>query len=125
MSTLAAQIQQAYLPAHTYDIRTGMEVEVSQTIKEGTKERIQKFRGLVILTSGASPLDRTITVRRDVDGFGIEKIFPIYGPTIHGITIIRQFKVRRKNIGFIRKLRGKAARLKEVKNVLTKAKAAV
>ncbi len=118
MSTLATQIQQAYLPAHTYDIRTGMEVEVAQTIKEGAKERVQKFRGLVIQTSGATPLDRTITVRRDVDGIGIEKIFPVYGPSVREITIIRQFKVRRKNIAFIRKLRGKAARLKEVKKVV-------
>lgn len=95
--------------------RTGMEVEVHQIIREGDKERIQKFRGLIISTRGATPLDTTITVRADMDGIGVEKIFSVNSPYIAKIDILRQFKVRRANIGYIRNLTGKAARLKEIK----------
>lgn len=96
-------------------IKTGMEVEVHQIIKEGEKERIQIFRGLVITTKGKTFLEKVITVRADIDGIGIEKIFPINSPYISKIVVLRQFKVRRKNIGYIRDLTGKAARLKEIK----------
>ena len=94
---------------------TGMEVEVHQIIKDGDKERIQKFKGLIISMRGSSPLTRMITVRADMDGIGIEKIFPINSPFIAEIKILRKFKVRRNNIGYIRNLTGKAARLKEIK----------
>lgn len=97
------------------EINTGMEVEVHQIIKEGEKERIQIFRGLVISLKGKTALDKVITVRSDIDGIGIEKIFPINSPFISKIVVLRQFKVRRKNIGYIRELTGKAARLKEIK----------
>ena len=64
---------------------------------------------------GKTSLDKVITVRADVDGIGIEKIFPVNSPYIAKIVVLRQFKVRRANIGFIRNLTGKAARLKEIK----------
>lgn len=114
-AALVREIQSSFLRSEIPEIRTGMEVEIHQTIKEGEKSRIQKFRGLVIRTKGASPLDKTITVRKDVDGIGIEKIFPIHSPAIAKIEVLRSFKVRRKYISFIRNLRGKAARLKEIK----------
>lgn len=94
---------------------TGMEVEVHQIIKDGDKERIQKFKGLIISMRGATPLTRMITVRTDIDGIGIEKVFPINSPFIADIKVLRKFKVRRNNIGYIRELTGKAARLKEIK----------
>lgn len=94
---------------------TGMEVEVHQIIKEGEKERIQKFKGLIISMRGSSPLTHMITVRADIDGIGIEKVFPINSPFIAEIKVLRKFKVRRNNIGYIRNLTGKAARLKEIK----------
>lgn len=81
----------------------------------GDKERIQKFKGLIIAMRWATPLTRMITVRADVDGIGIEKIFPINSPAVAKIEILRQFKVRRNNIGYIRELTWKAARLKEIK----------
>jgi len=96
-------------------LETGMEIEVHQIIRDGDKERIQKFRGLIISMRGATPLNRMITVRADVDGIGIEKIFPINSPSISKIDVLRRFKVRRNNIGYIRELSGKAARLKEIK----------
>ncbi len=114
-STLILAIQKPFIKADMPVIRTGMEIEVHQNIRDGEKTRIQKFRGLVIHTRGKSPLDRNIVVRKDIDGIGVEKIFAIHSPTIVKIDVLRSFKVRRKNIGFIRNLTGKAARLKEMK----------
>jgi large subunit ribosomal protein L19 len=94
---------------------TGMEVEVHQIIRDGEKERTQKFRGLVISMRGSTAFDRVLTIRSDVDGIGIERLIPVNAPTIAKIDILRKFKVRRKNIKFIRELTGKAARLKEIK----------
>jgi len=107
--------QSEFLQAGRPDIRTGMEVEVYQKIKEGSKERIQRFKGIVIKTAGKSELEKTITVRRKVGAFGVEKIFAVHSSSIEKIEVMRQFKVRRKSIKFIRDLTGKAARLKEVK----------
>ena len=95
-------------------IKTGMEIEVYQKIKEGNKERVQRFKGVVIKTAGKSALENTITVRRKVGAFGVERVFAVHSPTIEKIEILRQFKVRRKSIKFIRGLTGKAARLKEI-----------
>lgn len=114
-SELIKKVQSGFLQDGREEIRTGMEVEVYQMIKEGNKERVQRFKGIVIKTAGKTPLEKTITVRRKVGAFGVEKIFPIHSPSIQKIDIIRQFKVRRKSIKFIRDLTGKAARLKEVR----------
>ena len=116
-STLISAIQ-ASTQTKTDDstqYKTGMEVEVHQIIKEGEKERIQLFKWLIISMKGKTQLDKVITVRADIDGIGIEKIFPVNSPFISKIIVLRQFKVRRKNIGYIRDLTGKAARLKEIK----------
>ncbi len=114
-SELIKKVQEAQLQKDRPEIKTGMEVEVYQKIKEWNKERVQRFKGIVIKTAGKTPLEKTITVRRKVWAFGIEKIFPIHCPSIEKIEVIRQFKVRRKSIKFIRELTGKAARLKEVR----------
>lgn len=114
-SELIRKIQAPFLRKNAENIRTWMEVEVHQNIIEWKKTRIQKFKGTVIKTAWKSPLEKTITVRKKIWSFGVEKIFPIHSPTIEKIDILRQFKVRRKNIGFIRKLSWKAARLKEIK----------
>jgi len=114
-SELLKKIQSEFLQENRPEIKTGMEVEVHQIIKEWNKERIQKFKGLVIKTAWKTALERTITVRRKIGAFGVEKVFAIHSPTIKQIDVIRQFKVRRKSIKFIRDLTWKAARLKEVK----------
>lgn len=114
-STLVQKVQESFLQEGREEIKTGMEVEVYQIIKEGSKERIQRFKGLVIKTAWKSSLEKTITVRRKIGAFGVEKVFSVHSPTIQKIEILRQFKVRRKSIKFIRNLTGKAARLKEVK----------
>jgi large subunit ribosomal protein L19 len=114
-SQLVKQIQSAYIQAERPEIGTGMEVEVHQKIKEGNKERVQKFKGIVIAVAGKTALEKAITVRRKVGPFGVERVFPIHSPTITQIDILRQFKVRRKSIKFIKELTGKASRLKEVR----------
>jgi large subunit ribosomal protein L19 len=114
-SKLIQKIQAEFLAKWREDIRTGMEVEIYQKIREWNKERIQRFKGIVIKTAWKSALEKTITVRRKVWAFGVEKIFAVHSPNIEKIEIMRQFKVRRKSIKFIRDLTWKAARLKEVK----------
>ncbi len=114
-TTLITQIQAGAQKENLPVLETGMEVEVHQIIREGEKERIQKFRGLIISMRGKTPLERMITVRSDVEGIGIERIIPVNSPFIAKIEVLRKFKVRRNNIGYIRGLSGKAARLKEIK----------
>jgi large subunit ribosomal protein L19 len=115
-ATLLQAIQQStQVKKDLPELRTGMEVEVHQLIKEGEKERIQIFKGIIISMKGKTELEKTITVRADVEGIGIEKIFPIASPFVAKIVVLRQFKVRRAHIGYIRELSGKAARLKEIK----------
>lgn len=97
------------------DIRPGYTVKVSQRIKEGDKERVQAFEGLVIARKHGNEPGATITVRRVAKGYGVEKIFPINSPTIEKIDIIKKGKVRRAKLYYMRELTGKKARLKEVK----------
>jgi large subunit ribosomal protein L19 len=113
--TLIRKIQAEFMQVGREVYKTGMEVEVSQKIAEGEKERVQKFKGIIIKTSGKNPLEKTITVRRKIGAFGVEKIFAIHASTIEKIEILRQFKVRKKSIKFIRDLTGKAARMREMK----------
>ena len=122
---IVRKAQSEFLQEGRPEFRTGMEVEVYQKIKEGNKERIQRFKGIIIRIAGKSELEKTITVRRKVGAFGVEKIFAVHAPSIEKIEVLRQFKVRRKSITFIRDLTGKAARLKEVgikKDELNKAR---
>ena len=113
IQTLAAQ--ECWAIKEFPELRTGMQVEVSQRITEWEKSRTQKFAGVILRTSGKTKGEKTFTVRRVTAGLGIEKTFPIACPTIENIEVIRQYKVKRNNIRYIRDLQGKAARLKEVK----------
>jgi len=114
-ASLVQKVQATFLQENREEIRTGMEVEVYQILNENGKTRTQRFKGLVIKTAGKSQLEKTITVRRKIGAFWVEKVFAIHSPTIEKIVILRQFKVRRKSIKFIRELTGKAARLKEIR----------
>lgn len=95
------------------EIRTGYTVRVHQKIKEGGKERIQIFEGLVIRVNSGNGVDKTFTVRRIVSGVGVEKIFTIYSPNIAQIEIVKKAKVRRAKMYYMRNLTGKRARLRE------------
>jgi len=97
------------------DFSVGDKVSVSVRLKEGDKERIQMFRGVVILKqpkSGRGP-GATFTVRKISCGVGVERIFPIHSPYIEKIDIDSSSDVRRSRLFFLRKLTGKKARLKE------------
>jgi large subunit ribosomal protein L19 len=96
------------------DIQVGDTVDVHQRILEGQKERIQVFNGVVIAIKGRG-LSHMITVRRIVQGEGVERVFPVHSPKIAKIEIKKTGKVRRAKLYYLRKRVGKATRLKERK----------
>ena len=93
------------------DFKSGDQVRVSVRVKEGDKERIQVFQGVVISLRRGS-LRSTFTVRKVTDGVGVERIFPFHSPTISKIEIVSHGRTRRARLYYLRSLRGKAARLK-------------
>ncbi len=97
------------------DFKAGDTVIVTYKVKEGDKERLQKFRGVVLQISGASPFTRTFTVRKVSSGVGVERIFPYESPFIEGIELVKVGKVRRARIFYLRDLAGKKARIREKK----------
>ena len=109
-----AQVQQ-YQLIKPEQVRTGMEIRVHQRISEqtakGLKERIQVFDGLVLTMRGMG-VSRTMTVRKVSDGVGVERIYPLALPTIEKIELVKQLKVARKNISFLKHAK---KRMKEVK----------
>lgn len=93
--------------------KAGDTITVSYKIKEGDKDRLQNFRGVVIQISGATPTTKTFTVRKIASGVGVERIFPFESPFIDKIEINKVGKVRRARIFYLRNLSGKKARIKE------------
>jgi len=100
--------------AAVVDARSGDTVRVHQKIKEGTKERIQIFEGVVIRTDHKDSLTSRITVRKIASGVGVEKSFLIHNPLVEKIEIVRRAKVRRNFLSYLRNRSGKSARLKAV-----------
>lgn len=96
------------------DLRPGYLIKVHQKIKEGNKERIQIFQGTVIKTNSGHGVNDTFTVRKISEGVGVEKIFPVHSPSIVKIEVLRAHKVRRAKLNYLKKLSGKALRMKEV-----------
>lgn len=92
----------------------GDDVAVHFRVIEGDKERIQIFRGLVIQKRG-NGINKTFTVRKVSGGIGVERVFPLHSPRIAKIECTRKGRVRRAKIYYIRKLRGKAARIEEIR----------
>jgi large subunit ribosomal protein L19 len=97
------------------DVKSGDVVRVHQKVKEGTKERIQIFEGLVIRTKRSDSFTRSITVRRIASGVGVEKSFLVHSPFVTQIEVIKRSKVRRNNLSYMRERSGKSARLESVK----------
>lgn len=94
------------------DIRPGYTVRVHQKIREGDKERVQMFEGVVIKVSSGRNVDKTFTVRKVVQGIGVEKIFPMHSKNVVQIEIKKQSKVRRAKLYYTRERFGKKARMK-------------
>ena len=98
----------------------GDTITVTYRIKEGDKERLQKFRGVVLQISGATPFTKTFTVRKISGGVGVERIFPFQSPFLESIEVNKVGHVRRARIFYLRNLSGKKARIKEKKLVMVK-----
>jgi len=96
------------------DVRSGDTVRVHQKIKEGNKERIQIFEGVVIRTDNKESHTSRITVRKIASGVGVEKSFMLHSPLVEKVEITRRSKVRRNYLSFLRKRSGKSARLTAV-----------
>jgi large subunit ribosomal protein L19 len=117
MQRLADKLKRTDLPAFV----PGDQVRVQVKIKEGDKERLQAFEGLVIAINKGP--QGTFTVRKMSFGQGVERIFPFNSRVIEKIELVRSYKVRRAKLFYLRGLRGKAARLKEVDRVTGKVRA--
>ena len=105
-------VTKSYMKNDLPEFRAGDTVKVHVRIKEGDKERIQVFEGLVIYRHGGG-ISATFTVRKMSSGVGVEKIFPLHSPMIAKIEVVRLGKVRRAKLSYIRSLSAKAARIKE------------
>ena len=109
---LMAKVAAKYLRPNLPAVRPGDTVRVHVKIREGDKERLQVFEGVLIAENHAG-VSATITVRKISFGQGVERIFPIHAPVVDHIELIRTGKVRRAKLYYLRGLKGKAARLKE------------
>ena len=121
-------VEQAFTTgkAATYpEFKAGDTLTVTYRIKEGDKERLQKFKGVVIQISGATPFTKTFTIRKVSGGVGVERIFPYESPFIDSIELNKVGKVRRARIFYLRNLSGKKASIKEKKLNMIKEEGAV
>lgn len=109
---LVSEINASQLRTDLPEFSSGDTIKVAVKIREGEKERIQYFEGVVIALQGAG-VNRTFTVRKMSSGIGVERVFMTHSPVIEGIEVLRRGKVRRNKIYYIRKLSGRKARIKE------------
>ena len=113
--SLIEQIEEKQKKNIKVQFRAGDTVKVFFKVVEGGNERIQAFEGVVIQRRGTG-LTETFTVRKISFGVGVERIFPIHSPRIEKIQVMRQGKVRKSKLYYLRNLSGKAARISEVQN---------
>ena len=106
-----ADIEAKYARKDVPDMRAGDTVRVHTKIKEGDKERIQIFEGVVIAYRRGSPGSSMFTVRKVSYGVGVERMFPVHSPRIDRIEVVGHGEVRRSRLYYLRELQGKAARL--------------
>ena len=114
MPSVIEQINAKYRKSAVVDVRSGDTVRVHQKIREGNKERVQVFQGLVIRTDMKGGHMSRITVRRISSGIGVEKSFLLHSPLVEKVEVTKRSKVRRKYLSFLRARSGKSARLKAV-----------
>jgi large subunit ribosomal protein L19 len=105
-------VEKGFLKDNIPVIRIGDNVKIGVKIIEGSKERVQFYEGTIIARKNTS-INTTITVRKTLQGIGVERIFLIHSPKVDSITILRSSKVRRSKLYYLRNLKGKASRLKQ------------
>ena len=118
---LIDRIEAGELKKETFAVRIGDTIRAHFRIVEGEKERVQVFEGVVIRLHGGGSR-KTMTVRKVSFGVGVERIFPLHSPRLEKVEVVRRAKVRQAKLYFLRDLRGKAARLKELKPKLDPSK---
>lgn len=106
------QVEQEYLRQDIPEFRPGDTLKVHVRVSEGDKERVQVFQGVVIARRGGGT-GESFTVRKISGGIGVERVFPLHSPVLDSIEVVRRGKVRRAKLYYLRRLRGKAARIDE------------
>ncbi|CAM3080317.1 50S ribosomal protein L19 [Filibacter tadaridae] len=114
MQNIITEITKDQLRADHPAFRAGDTVRLSVKVVEGTRERIQLYEGVVIKRRGGG-ISETFTVRKISNGVGVERTFPVHTPKIVKLEVTRRGKVRRAKLYYLRNLRGKAARIKEIR----------
>ena len=113
MQTKIVQATYADIRKDLPEFRSGDTISVGYRVIEGNRSRVQSFEGVVIKISSGHGLDKTFTVRKISGGIGVERIFPFHSPNIESIKVLKEGKVRRAKLYYLRGLKGKAARIKE------------
>ena len=112
MQSVVQKIEEKFRKAQVVDVRSGDTVKVHQKIREGNKERIQIFEGLVLAKKHGKGISATVTVRKVSQGIGVERIFPIHAPFIEKIEVVKHANVRKAKLYYLREAKGKKAHLK-------------
>ena len=107
-----SNVENSFLKNDLPILKIGDNVKIGVKIIEGNKERVQFYEGTIIAKKNSS-INTTITVRKTLQGIGIERIFLVHSPIVDSITVLRSSKVRRSKLYYLRNLRGKASRLKQ------------
>jgi large subunit ribosomal protein L19 len=113
MSTKLEIFTKQFRKTNLPDIRPGDLVRIYQKVKEGDKERLQAFEGVIIARKHGKELGGTITVRKVVGGIGVERIYPLHSPVIESIEILQRGKARRAKLYYLREAKGRKAKVKK------------
>ena len=114
MNEIIKKIEESQLKAEVPEFSVGDTVRVHAKIKEGARERIQIFEGVVMKKQGGSSRE-TFTVRKSSNGVGVEKTWPLHSPNVEKVEVVRRGKVRRAKLNYLRSRIGKAAKVKELR----------
>ena len=113
MNEIIRKIEEAELKSGITEFNVGDTIRVYAKIKEGNRERIQIFEGVVLKRQGGGARE-TFTVRKSSNGVGVEKTWPVHSPNVEKVEVVRHGKVRRAKLNYLRGRQGKSAKLKEV-----------
>ncbi len=114
MQSVIQKVEEKFKKGGVVDVKSGDTVKVHQKIREGNKERVQVFQGLVIRTDRKGSVTNRITVRRIASGVGVEKSFLLHSPLVLKVEVVKRSKVRRNYLSYMRERTGKSARLTSV-----------